>query len=109
MVSNVDLEHTLSFTLPLNLPKQGGGLKFWHGLSVESMRDYIRKDRFGDVATAAHTTSSDTLRYTVGRLVLHNGHTLHQMAGVSKFSVTDERITLQGHGVFADGGWRLYW
>jgi hypothetical protein len=107
--ASVDLEHTLSFTLPLNLPKQGGGLKFWHGMSVETMRDYIRKDRFGDIATAAHTTPSDTLRYAVGRLVLHNGHTLHQMAGVSKVSVADERITLQGHGVFADGVWRLYW
>jgi hypothetical protein len=107
--ANVDLANTLSFTLPLNLPSRGGGLMYWPDLTVTSMREYIRTDRFGDIVTAAHRTLATALRYTIGNLVLHDGHTLHQMAGVSGISVTDERITLQGHGVFAEGAWRLYW
>jgi hypothetical protein len=107
--TNVDVENTISFTLPLNLPAAGGGLIIWESLSLERMRDYIRKDRIGEIESAAHATPGTTLRYAVGRLVLHNGHMFHQMAGVPKISVRDERITLQGHGVLADGVWRLYW
>lgn len=42
--ANVDLENTISFTLPLNLPASGGGLILWEALSVERMRNYIGKN-----------------------------------------------------------------
>jgi len=104
-----DLDNTISFTLPLNLPASGGGLIVWEPITLEQSHDYVRQNKFGEIVKQARTTSSTTIRYAVGRLVLHNGHTLHQMAGAPRISVTDERITLQGHGVFADGVWRLYW
>lgn len=106
---DVDLENTISFTLPLNLPASGGGLIIWESVTLERMRAYVRKNQFGEIVSAAHATRCAAIQYALGRLVLHNGHMLHQIAGVPKISVSDERITLQGHGVFADGIWRLYW
>jgi hypothetical protein len=73
------------------------------------MRVDLASGRWADIASAAHATPGARIPYTVGRVVVHSGHLLHQAAGVTKVAVTDERITLQGHGVFADGAWRLYW
>jgi len=47
--------------------------------------------------------------YQPGTLVLHSGHMLHQIAPVPSVEPDDERIALQGHGIFYDGGWKLYW
>ena len=47
--------------------------------------------------------------YTPGVLMLHSGHTLHQIAAVDKAYPDDERITLQAHGLHCDGGWTIYW
>jgi hypothetical protein len=103
--SDVDASQTLSFTLPINLPAAGGGLTIWKSLTL---------DQFGpsdqiEIPTMAYITASETIRYALGHLVLHDGHVLHQVAAVSPVSVTDERITLQGHGILADDAWRLYW
>jgi len=104
-----DLQNTISFTLPLNLPASGGGLIVWEPITLEQNRDCVRQNRFDEIVRRARKTSCTTIRYSIGRMVLHNGHTLHQIAGAPKISVTDERITWQGHGVLADGIWRLYW
>lgn len=106
---SIDLTRTISFTLPLKLPAAGGGLTIWESLTLERLRADLASKLFPDIASAANATSSATIPYSVGRLVVHGGHVLHQAAGVPKVSVTDERITLQGHGVLADGVWRMYW
>jgi hypothetical protein len=105
----VDLRDTISFTLPLKLPAEGAGLMLWESLDLDQMREHLAAKRFADLPSAAQVTPSTTIPYAAGRLVLHNGHVLHQMVGVPRLVVTDERITLQGHGVFADAAWRLYW
>jgi hypothetical protein len=107
--TSIDPGDTFSFTLPLKLPSEGGGLTFWESHSVDRMNDYMNTGRFGEIVATAHAMASATIRYTPGRLVLHNGHMLHKMAGVPRIFATDERITLQGHGILADGVWRLYW
>jgi hypothetical protein len=106
---SVDMENTISFTLPLKLPAAGGGLTIWKSLTLERLRAALAGNLYTDIPSAANATPGTTIPYTVGSIVIHNGHLLHQMAGISRASVTDERITLQGHGIFADGAWRLYW
>ncbi|MDQ3809127.1 MAG: hypothetical protein M3336_02440 [Chloroflexota bacterium] len=106
---DVDVERTISFTLALNLPDAGGGLKVWEPLTLDRVRDDLAARRFPDLATAANMTPAVTVPYVVGSMVVHSGHLLHQIAGVGRCTVMDERITLQGHGLFADGVWRLYW
>lgn len=107
--ASIDRASPVSFTLPLKLPAAGGGLTLWESLSVEQLRADVASNRFPDMVSAANATSSTTIPYRVGSMVVHSGHLLHQMAGIAKRSVTDERITLQGHGIFADGAWCLYW
>lgn len=107
--SHVDVERTISFTLALKLPTAGGGLTLWESLTLKRMRKNLATQRFFDIPSAANATSCSLIPYAVGSMVVHNGHLLHQMTGVPRTRVTDERITLQGHGVLADGVWRLYW
>ena len=107
--ANADMTSTISFTLPLRLPLAGGGLTVWDELEFQRLREEIARGTFDSVAAAAHGRPGRTIPYEVGSLVVHSGHVLHQIAGVRKAAVVEERITLQGHGVYADGAWRLYW
>jgi hypothetical protein len=106
---NVRLEETISFTLALKLPAAGGGLTIWESLTRQRLRADLAAGRFPNILAAANATPDRTIPYAVGSMVVHSGQVLHRIAGVSRVSVTDERITLQGHGVLADGTWRLYW
>ncbi|MCP5507982.1 MAG: hypothetical protein H7A37_06755 [Chlamydiales bacterium] len=49
------------------------------------------------------------LPYEEGKILIHDGLTLHQIAPAEKMQPDDERITLQGHALFCDGAWRLHW
>ena len=102
-------ERPISFTLPLVLPRRGGGLTTFDVTLEQINAFYLR--------TGSSVTLDDLtplLRpayhpYEPGTLVLHSGHMLHRIAPVSAVDPDDERITLQGHGVFYDGEWKLYW
>jgi hypothetical protein len=105
----VDFAHPLSFTLPIRLPRLGGALNVWD----VTYERYLRFARQLDVrlTPADITVLLDRIRhpYTVGALSLHSGHLLHQIAEVDEVFPGDERITLQGHALCAQGEWRLYW
>jgi hypothetical protein len=105
----VNLEDTISFTLALKLPEAGGCLALWKSLNLDLLRRNLPGHSFADLPAAANVARCSLIPYSVGTMVLHNGKLLHQIAGVSTAGPHEERITLQGHGVFADGAWRLYW
>lgn len=89
----VDWQHPLSFTLALELPAAGGGLRIWPGCK--------------DAATAT-PSSAQSVSYRVGEMVLFMLPLLHQIAPVQSLTPNDRRVTLQGHGLRCDGVWRLY-
>ncbi len=101
---NADLDNPISFTLSIALPQNGGGLNTWD-VSYEQ------------VVARAGGTQADLVAghelvyhaYKKGNMALHSGHVLHQAAPARDVQRNDERITLQGHGILADGVWRLYW
>ena len=107
--THIDLDNTISFTLALKLPEAGGGLALWESLTLDRMRSDLPEHLVAGIPSAANTTRCSVTPYHVGSMVVHNGKLLHQIAGVSKAGPYEERITLQGHGIFADGSWRLYW
>lgn len=116
--AKVDFARGISLTLALKLPAAGGGLTYWEAITLERVRAALASKGFSDIyqgydtlniPSLANATPSSTIPYAVGSMVVHDSHVLHQMAGIEKTSVTDERITVQGHGVFADGAWRLFW
>ena len=104
----VDFSRSISFTLPIQLPKCGGGLNVWH-LKYEEFVDAYNKGLVVQVEEMQSSKKQTFHSYKVGNLVIHSGHSLHQIAPVEQAYEDDERITLQGHGIYCDGEWQLYW
>jgi len=108
-VSDVDFARPLSFTLPIRLPKRGGGLNVWD-VTYERYRRFAA--RLGaPLKPTDVTVLLDRIRhpYAVGAIAMHSGHLLHQIGEIEQVDADDERVTLQGHALFQRGGWKLYW
>jgi hypothetical protein len=102
--AETDFSRPLSFTLAIALPKFGGGLNLWdlHYRDIQGLTPKEFQQLVHDRPYKFHP-------YQVGHLVLHSGHQLHQAAPARNIQPEDERITLQGHSVWSQGRWRLYW
>lgn len=101
---DADLGNPVSFTLSIALPKNGGGLNTWD-VSYDEI-----------LARASEKLEDPTCgrelvyhAYRRGHMAVHSGHMLHQIAPGKDLQPEDERITLQGHAILADGIWQLYW
>jgi hypothetical protein len=103
-----DLSRLISFTLPLRLPGAGGGLNVWEA-TYEEFREALDKGWIDGASDLQRFHPRQHVAYTVGRLVMHSGHILHQVAPCARVEPDDERLTLQGHGVWCSGRWSLYW
>lgn len=88
----------VSLTLPIRLPRAGGGLNVW---DIE-----YPQPAGSEIWPFARMTQ---IHYEIGTLVLHTGHELHQIAPVKSMVAGDERICLQGHAMRQNGRWLLYW
>ncbi|AEK61882.1 hypothetical protein CFU_2052 [Collimonas fungivorans Ter331] len=94
---------TLSFTLALCLPEEGAGMKIWP-LRLANIADLGGQQQMQLLQDCA----SRLVAYQAGGLFVHSGDYYHQARGLP---VQDGqyRITLQGHGAWLDGQWRLFW
>jgi hypothetical protein len=108
----VDLQNTMTFTLALELPSRGGGLCFWGEPALSCYDDDGEYARFVrtevDFRGKKGVEPPSVIPYRVGSLFYFLGLGRHVIAPSWALSTTDRRITLQGHGVRADGIWRLY-
>ncbi|WP_232436940.1 hypothetical protein [Burkholderia ubonensis] len=94
---------TVSFTLPLRVPRDGAGMKRWP----------LRQDDLAGLTPASRLarlqcTPARHVAYRPGMLFLHTGDCFHQARGFPTRQ-GDYRITLQGHGAWLDHAWRLFW
>jgi hypothetical protein len=89
----VDWHQPLSFTLALELPAEGSGLRIWPDCRIP-----------GEAAAEA----AEFVPYRIGEMVLFVQPLVHQIAPVQTLTSRDRRITLQGHGLRCDGSWILY-
>jgi hypothetical protein len=101
---DVDLEHPLSFTLAIALPKSGAGLNLWN-ISQKECRGLSAAQR----KQLRYSHKKTFIPYKVGKMVCHSGYRMHQIADSANFAPGDERITLQGHGILRNGVWQIYW
>jgi len=101
----VNLEDTLSFTVPIKLPSGGGGLYTW----ADEVNPYSFNYTTNENKLAELESPAIPNLYTEGEMIYFIGHLLHQMMPGVNVQPTDRRITVQGHGQKCDGVWRLYW
>ncbi|MDI9358788.1 MAG: hypothetical protein QM528_07565 [Phycisphaerales bacterium] len=88
----------LSFTLPIRLPKLGGGCYYWTTLP----KDFIHGSAVPNNLYDWFDQHKSFLPYQIGKMVFHNGQIYHQLANSHQLDSDDWRITLQGHGVLLD-------
>jgi len=100
----METHRPISFTAAIKLPAHGSGLNYWditykdyHNLSVPE------KDALF-LSKKCHYCP-----YQEGKIAIHHGLTLHQIAIPTKYTKDDVRITLQGHLIRCDKAWRVYW
>jgi len=78
-------DDTLSITLALQLPKEGGGLDM-----------FIGEDQY-------------SYKYKVGEMAIQTGKLFHQISSVKKFNEGDRRLTWQAHAIWSkEGFWEVY-
>jgi hypothetical protein len=108
-LEGADLKRPLSFTMAIRLPRRGGGLNVWD-VAYDRYLNF-REQTGARLQPKDITLLVERLRhpYTPGGMALHSGHLLHQIGEIDEVWPGDERITLQGHALFAGGEWRLYW
>jgi hypothetical protein len=102
-----DFEKPVSFTASVVLPRGGGGLHTWD-IHYDKVRGLPREEIIKQINPAAPTMH----RYTQGGMVIHSGHTVHQIAPMPEIepgNPLDARITLQGHAIRSGSTWWLYW
>lgn len=103
-IKNVSAEDLLSFTLPIALPLEGGGLRMWDwnytnnkGKTSEEIINGIKKSKIVNI------------EYNEGEIIWHNGLYLHQIKAWSSSENSTPRITMQGHGCLINNKMYLYW
>lgn len=102
--NQTDFTQPISFTLAISLPKFGGGLNIW-----EVRHQEIMEIPRSEIQQLIKSRAKRFYPYQVGQLIIHSGHTIHQAAPAKNIQPDDERITVQGHGIFSQGSWQLYW
>ncbi len=95
-------EGRISFTMPVALPQEGGGIHLWDIV-------YEQFSSHREALKAAEDQAPQTVLYNLGELFVHSGDNLHQIASGRMHNAQDARITLQGHGRRCEEGWELYW
>ncbi|CAN5676093.1 hypothetical protein BH10CYA1_BH10CYA1_55290 [soil metagenome] len=99
---SVDFATTMSFTLPIASPKNGAGLNIWNITQNDIPEEELDDSELLDVKNALYQ------RYEVGVATIHDGRHYHQMTVAENWLPTDERITLQGHGLIQNGTLVIY-
>jgi hypothetical protein len=104
-IGTPDFAHPFSFTLAVALPSAGAGLNVWPSTFVPN------DSRTGLPATGAGiaTVGPTYHAYRVGELVIHSGLRYHQIAPMTGVLPGENRLTLQGHGLWFGREWRVYW
>lgn len=62
-----------------------------------------------DSKALAKSVRPETIEYTKGALVLHDGLSLHSIGRSMVSSPRGLRLTFQGHAILLQGRWVLYW
>ena len=106
---SLDFDRTISFTLAIKLPGCGGGVDLWDFSYAQARADARQTGTLG-IAEAQQVLPMTHVAYRTGALCLTVGTFLHRITQIARVGSSDERLTVQGHGVQeTNGTWLLYW
>lgn len=96
---------TISWTLPIALPKSGGA-----GLYVFDVKAGEINCRVPWWPLLMRSRPKTKILYREGEIVWHDGNQYHMIAHMPDLREGEERITMQGHGVLLpEGVYEFYW
>jgi hypothetical protein len=101
---DIAYDNPLSFTLAIKLPTEGSGLNYWD-IFYSDVKE-LSKEKLEEIKNKKEI---HYLPYEEGKMVVHSGLMLHQIAPLKKMNPADERITLQGHGLICENTLRVFW
>lgn len=106
-IEQIDFNNPVSFTLPIALPKKGSGLNLWDITLTgrDALQTNENKQELGKQIIKKKTFHP----YRLGEMIIHSGLTAHQAIIGDDLKEGEDRITLQGHALFSQGSWQLYW
>ncbi|MFP3943097.1 MAG: hypothetical protein ACLFWF_04350 [Alphaproteobacteria bacterium] len=99
----IDFANPVSFTVPVTLPDEGGGLNVCELSSPRFM--LLNRDRL----QSALAEKTRYVPYVRGRMALQWGMLLHGVAKWRNVGSRSPRITLQGHALRRRDSWQVYW
>lgn len=97
-LDEVSFDNPISFTLAICLPQLGGEMYMWD-------LDYseVKGLNHSEIENIARTKQKSFYPHEVGKLTIHSGLRVHQIAPGKNLQIEDERITFQGHALFCHG------
>jgi hypothetical protein len=132
---DVNEDDFLTITLSIKVPKSGAGLYYWDlpkdkKYSVAEAKTFFKEliyltnkiklidddnvnHDFWEIYSHKHyfesVTKPNIVDYKEGYMILFKDPMLHQIMPFNKpYTLDEERITIQGHGIMCDGKWQLY-
>jgi hypothetical protein len=102
-LEQTSFENPLSFTLPISLPR-GGGLNLWD----ITYQDWLKIPK-QELKELLKSKPKSFYTYQLGKMVVHSGLTIHQAVIGQNMQPNEQRFTLQGHALYSQGNWQLYW
>ncbi len=99
-----DPKDALSFTLYIQLPKNGGGMYVWD-YSYDDLKDLSTEDRKNKL----DDSKPHYAKFNTGEIVIHSGLKYHQIAAMTEPDESDMRISLQGHMIKSNDTYYMYW
>jgi hypothetical protein len=93
--SNCDFNNPITFTIPIEIPKDGAGLYFFDATKDTPKRTATKSKKI-------------KYNYKLGKIIFHTGHNWHLIAPCN-IKKNEHRITLQGHAIKCNDKWIVYW
>ena len=89
------------------MPKKGSGLNIWEPtLTYDTLQKNNNNQKIEQLTKFEEKTFYP---YQLGQMIIHSGLSAHQAVIGKELKQGEDRITLQGHALFSQGSWQLYW
>lgn len=126
-IKSINYQNPISFTLAIALPKYGAGISVWdiEANNIANLPLAVSDRIKGENNYITHINQPEITKqmekwifgcknkffygHELGKITLQEKHMFHKIAPARNLQPDDKRITFQGHGLFCNGTWQLYW